>query len=145
MAAAARNLRPAQSVGLRNCQGSPCAAPQPPPIALDSAHAASALAGPTTPPVAEARQGGLDIAVRLERAEFWVVLTRPGHGGLALRMPAFSSDARCRSLPAGDALAAITCEGALGTARLVVRGDPFGLEQVRATLDFTPRADLALA
>jgi hypothetical protein len=95
-------------------------------------------------PVAATRQGELDIEVRLERDMLWIEMRRNGEGGLALRMPVFSPDCRCVKLEMDDALAAVGCRGSLGTARLVLRGDPFGLEQIRATLEFTPARDLAI-
>lgn len=95
-------------------------------------------------PVATARQGGLDIEVRLERDTLWIVMRRGEMGGLALRMPVFSPEARCRPLKIADALAAVECKGELGTSRLVLRGDPFGVEELRATLTFKPARDLAI-
>jgi hypothetical protein len=113
------------------------------PESMQVAHARDVLSRREPVPIAEARQGALDVAVRLERDSLWVELRRDGEGGLALRMPVFSPDARCRPVKVEGALAAVTCSGSLGEARLVVRGDPFGLEQLRATLAFTPDKDLA--
>lgn len=56
-------------------------------------------------------------------------------------MPVFSPDARCGTVDVEDALAAVVCSGSLGEARLVIKGDPFNLEQIRATLEFTPTRD----
>ncbi|MFK4872169.1 hypothetical protein [Novosphingobium sp. ZW T3_23] len=95
-------------------------------------------------PVAKARQGGLDIEVRLVDDTLWIVMRRRDAGGLALRMPVFSPDARCRGLKVPGAIAAVECEGSLGTSRLVLTADPFGLEQLRATLRFKPKRDLSI-
>jgi hypothetical protein len=96
------------------------------------------------PAIATARQGGLEIAVRLERDLLWIVLQRNHEGGLALRLPVFSPDARCFEVDADDALVAVECRGSLGTARLVLHGHHFGLEQLRATLEFTASRDFAI-
>lgn len=95
-------------------------------------------------PVACVRQGGLDVDVRLDRDTLWVTMRRGKVGGLSLRMPVFSPDAQCRPIKVAGALAAVECKGSLGTARLVLTGEPFGLEQLRATLSFKPAQDLAL-
>ncbi|MFC0205635.1 hypothetical protein [Novosphingobium soli] len=95
-------------------------------------------------PVVRARQGGLDLEVRQDRETLWLILRRGRNGGLALRMPVFSPDAECRVVKVADSLAAVECKGSLGTARLTVFGEPFGLEQLRAKLDFKPARDLAL-
>lgn len=95
-------------------------------------------------PLARACQGSLDLEVRLDRDTIWLIMRRVNEGGLALRMPVFSPDAECRSIKVAGALAAVECKGSLGTARLVVTGEPFGLEQLRATLQFKPARDLAI-
>ncbi len=112
-------------------------------IAPETAFVSKVLADKSDP-LARARQGGLDIEVRQERDTVFVILRRGKLGGLALRMPIFSPDARCRTIKHADALIALECKGTLGTARLVVTGEPFGLEQLRAKLDFTPARDLAI-
>lgn len=114
------------------------------PITPDMA-AAEAVLGQRCEPAAQCRQGGLDVAVFQQDGMVWVVLQRGPEGGLALRMPVFSPDARCRSVACEGALAAVECSGSLGRARLVLRGDAFGLEQLRATLDFTPAQELSFA
>lgn len=113
--------------------------------AIDPAtvRATKVLQQTAAPPAAAARQGDLDIEVRLEEDTVWVVMRRGEAGGLALRMPVFSPDARCRSLKVPGTLAAVECEGTLGTSRLEITGDPFGLEKLRATLTFKPTRDLA--
>ena len=95
-------------------------------------------------PLVRARQGGLDLEVRLGQETIWLVMRRGKEGGLALRMPAFSPGCECRKLDIAGALAAVECKGSLGTARLVVTGEPFGLEQLRATFHFKPSRDLAI-
>lgn len=111
-----------------------------------TAAASAALTSAANSSIARARQGGLDVTVRLEGGFLWTVLSRGNKGGLALRMPAISIDAQCvDGEPLEDALAVVECRGSLGTGRLVVRGDDFDLEQVRATLDFTPTRDLELS
>lgn len=113
-------------------------------ISPNVARARDILARPARSPIARARQGDLDLEVRLEYDTLWVVLRRGKTGGLALRLPLFSPDVRCRKITIKDALTAIECSGELGTARLVVKGEPFGLEQLQATFDYTPSRDLAL-
>jgi len=95
-------------------------------------------------PLAQAKQGGLDLEVRQDADMVWLIMRRADQGGLALRMPVFSPDAQSRKLKLADTLAAVECKGSLGTARLAVTGEPFGLEQLRATLTFTPTRDLAI-
>lgn len=95
-------------------------------------------------PLATFRQGQLDGEVHLRRNFAWVVLRRDREGGLALRFPVLSPDAECRAVEQEDTLVTIECSGALGDARLTVRGEPFGIEQLRATLEFTAKDDLAL-
>jgi hypothetical protein len=97
----------------------------------------------TDKPIAAFKQGELDVEVRLEREFVWVVMRRVEEGGLALRMPVLSPDAHCDAIAANDPLT-IECKGSLGTARLTVRQEPFGLEQLRATLEFTAKHDIAL-
>lgn len=111
-----------------------------------SMHAAVARAviGGDGEPVARAKQGGLDVEVRLEHEHLWVVLRRGERGGLALRMPVFSPETDCRCFAHEGALVAVECQGVLGTARLFVDGDRFGLEQLRARLEFTPLRDIAI-
>jgi len=115
----------------------------PSPASTGIAIAGEVLGRSSTAAIVTTRQGGLDIAVRQERDSLWVELRRDGEGGLALRMPVFSPDARSRAIDVEGALAAVTCEGRLGTGRLVLRGDRSGLEQLRATYEFTPGEDLA--
>lgn len=110
----------------------------------ETALASAVLRERRDPPIANARQGGLDIEVRLDQGSVWVVMQRGNAGGLALRMPVFNPDPQCRRVRKAGTLAAVEWRGSLGTARLEVSGDPFGLEQVRATLQFTPARDLAL-
>ncbi|MFS0849950.1 hypothetical protein AB3M93_10860 [Novosphingobium panipatense] len=112
-------------------------------IAPETAFASKVLTD-TSEPLAKARQGNLELEVRLAGDTLWLIIRRGTEGGLALRMPVFSQDAKCRLLKNGDALAAVECTGSLGKARLVVTGEPFGLEQLRATLQFTPSRDLAI-
>lgn len=114
------------------------------PITPEARLARTTLAAPDRTPIARARQGGLDIEVRLERDALWVVLRRQKVGGLALRMPVFSPEARCREIEMDNAIAAVECVSEVGTARLVLRGEPFGIEQIHATLDFKPTEDLAV-
>lgn len=113
-------------------------------VTPDAALACTVLAKPHPSPIARSRQGGLDIEVRLEQATLWIVLRRGDLGGLALRFPVFSPDAECREVKVKGALAAVECSSGLGTARLVLRGEPFGLEQLHATFEFTASQDLAL-
>ncbi|MGF7156000.1 hypothetical protein [Novosphingobium gossypii] len=94
-------------------------------------------------PVAKARQGRLDVEIHLHRDTLWVKMRRDREGGLSLRMPVFSPDAECRPIKVAGALAAVECKGSLGVARLVLRGETFGLEQLRATLSFKPSRDLS--
>jgi hypothetical protein len=113
-------------------------------ITSQTALASEVLRSPSKEPIARAQQGGLDIEVRLEQESLWIIMRRNAEGGLALRMPLFSHDCECRPLTVGNALAAIECKGSLGTARLVLTGEPFGLEQMRATYRFKPAQDLAI-
>ncbi|VWX55135.1 hypothetical protein [Novosphingobium sp. 9U] len=112
-------------------------------ISPETAHASKVLTD-TSPPLASARQGGLDLEARLDRDTVWLIMRRNGDGGLALRMPVFSDDAKPRVLKVAGALLALECKGTLGTAHLVVTGEPFGLDQLRATLQFKPAQDLAI-
>ena len=110
----------------------------------EGAVASSVLREREAEPIAQARQGGLHLEVRLERQHIWITMERSGKAGLALRMPVFSPDARCRVLKKPGALAAVECKGSLGTARLVLTGEPFGLEQLNAQLWFKPTHDMAI-
>jgi hypothetical protein len=77
--------------------------------------------------LAHAKQGGLDIEARLDRDIVWVILRRGKLGGLALRMPVFSQDARCRTIKHADALIALECKGSLGTAHLTSKRPALGV------------------
>jgi hypothetical protein len=112
-------------------------------VTPEAALACTVLTSPDEP-LAHARQGGLDLEVRQERDTLWLIMRRDEEGGLALRMPLFSPDATCRVLKAADTLMTVECKGSLGTARLEVTGEPFGLEQLRATMRFKPARDLAI-
>ncbi len=114
------------------------------PITPDAALASEVLGARADDPIARARLGGLDLEVRLEHDTLWITLRRGELGGLALRMPVFSPDCSCRAIRAPDALAAVECKGSLGTARLELYGDSFGLEQFRATFRYTANRDLAI-
>lgn len=109
----------------------------------DLAVAQAALVHPAAP-LAQCQQGGLEIELSLHDTAIWVKLRRDDIGGLALRMPVFSPDVQCRTIEVEGALAAIECSGRLGLARLILRGDVAGTEQLRATMDFTPTAALSL-
>jgi hypothetical protein len=98
------------------------------PITPETAFATKVLTAKDGPLV-RSRQGGLDLEIRLEADTLWVIMRREDQGGLALRMPVFSSDADCRVVKVPNALAAIECKGSLGTARLAVYGEPFGLDR----------------
>lgn len=102
------------------------------------------LARRANDPIALTRQGGLEVEVRLEQDTLWVVLRRYEQGGLALRFPVFSPDAACRTIRVPEALICVECKGSLGTARLTLHGEPFGLEQLHASFDFEPVRDVAL-
>lgn len=95
-------------------------------------------------PLARFTQGRLEGEIHLRGNMVWIVLRREGEGGLALRMPVLSPDAECTALAQDGALVVLECRGAIGTARLTVRGEPFGVEQLRATLEFTAAEDVAL-
>ncbi len=113
-------------------------------ISPEAARAREVLERPARAPIAQARQGGMDIEVRLEGDTLWIVTRRDQQGGLALRMPVFSTDATARLVKAKDALATVECKGSLGTGRLVLRGEPSGLEQLHATYEFEAARDLAI-
>jgi len=112
-------------------------------ISPETAHASKVLTDKSEP-LARAQQGGLLLEARLERDTLWFIMRRDGDGGLALRLPVFSDDAQARVIKVPDALMALECKGSLGTVRLVVTGEPFGLDQLRATLEFKPTRDLAI-
>lgn len=114
------------------------------PITPQALLASQVLRKRAEPPIARARQGSLDIEVRLEQDMLWVVLRRDAEGGMALRFPVFSPDATCKRRKAPGTIASVACKGALGAARLTVRGEPFGLEQIHATYEFEPAQDLAI-
>jgi hypothetical protein len=113
-------------------------------ITPDAATAQDILAKRADSPIARGRQGGLDIEVKLEHDALWIVLRREEQGGLALRVPVFSTECRCREIEVKDAIAAVECTSDLGTGRLVLTGEPFGLEQLHARFDYTPTEDLAI-
>lgn len=96
--------------------------------------------------LAQARQGGLVVAVRFGGDAVWVILRRDGDddGGIALRLPVFGADATVRVLPSDGLMAAVQWRSAVGSATLRLSGDHFGLEQVRAHYDFTPSVDLRM-
>ncbi|MCH7628791.1 MAG: hypothetical protein IH997_08760 [Proteobacteria bacterium] len=104
------------------------------------------------PPIAHCRQGRLMIAVHVMHGSLWVLMRRDDQGGLALRFPVFHPAPACTvqmaeapSEGVSEAvLIEIACHGSLGDVRFVLAGDAFGLEQVRASLDFTPKAPFAL-
>jgi len=95
-------------------------------------------------PLARADQGSLQIEVRLEQDTLWIVVRRGAEGGLALRFPVFSADATARTIKDGETLASVQVTGSLGTGRLSLRGEPFGLDQIHATYDFKPARELAI-
>ncbi len=110
---------------------------------LDTMLARSVLTQREEAPTATFRLGRLDGSIRLEQGSLWVTLSLGSQGGIALRMPSFSPDAKCVLLPGENAsLVSVQCSGSAGTCVLEVRRDPFGLEQLRATLRFCPRSDL---
>lgn len=94
--------------------------------------------------LAEAKQGGLNVAVRFGENALWITLRRNGDGGLALRFPVLGSDASVRVLPADGNIAAIECRSSIGHATLCLSADTFDLEQFRAQYCFTPAADLRI-
>lgn len=96
--------------------------------------------------LAQARQGGLVVAVRFGGDAVWVILRRDGDddGGIALRLPVFGADATVRVVPSDGLIAAVQWRSAVGSATLRLSGDHFGLEQVRAHYDFTPSVDLRM-
>jgi len=114
------------------------------PVTQQALVARQVLGKATEKPIARARQGGLEVVVRLEQDTLWVVLTRGDEGGLALRFPVLSPDPVCKEIRASDAIACVECKGSLGTARLTVQGEPFGLEQVHATYEFEASQDFAI-
>ena len=114
------------------------------PITPQALRAKQVLAKTADQPIARARQGSLDVEVRLEQDTLWVVLRREEEGGLALRFPVFSPDATCRKIRVAEALACVECKGSLGVARLTLHGEPFGLDQIHATYEFEAVQDLAI-
>lgn len=60
--------------------------------------ASSVLRGREAEPIAQARQGGLHLEVRLAQQHIWITIEPSSKPGLALRMPVFSADAKCRVL-----------------------------------------------
>lgn len=107
-------------------------------------HGANPVLAGTAEPLARFTQGQLEGEVHLRENFAWIVLRHGTEGGLALRLPVLSPDAHCTRIEQEDTLVTLECRGAIGTARLVVRGEPFGIEQVRATLDFTASEEVAL-
>lgn len=93
--------------------------------------------------VARCRQGGLDVELRFARQSLWVILRRSEAGGLALRMPVFGTDASFSVADEPGSLAVVDCRSGLGETRLVLTGDRFGLEQLRACLSFTAAREMA--
>ena len=107
----------------------------------DQARAAIAGAGQC---LAATRLGGLAVDIRLHDGAAWIVLRRPDHGGLALRMPFPGEGISARLGDGVDAMAAIELTGEAGDGRLVLKADPFDLELIKATLTFTARREVRL-
>lgn len=114
---------------------------------LEAAEANQALLEPVIP-LAEAKVGTLALSLQTRDGSIWVVLRRDDNGsdggGIALRMPAFNTSGQWRAVAEAGAIAALEWSGELGAARLVVKAAPSGMEQIRATYEFTPSCDLSI-
>src|SRR5436853_1083802 len=114
------------------------------PLSIDTLDARTLLLEKGGAPLVEFRQGDLEIAVRERGGFVWVTLGREAGGGLALRLPVFSERSRCRVRRQSGATAVIDVASALGAGRIVLTGEPFGLEQLRLTMSFTAAEELVL-
>ncbi len=105
------------------------------------------MAAGTMRPLGELALGGHRLDLRLGHDAIWLIVRRPGRGGIAMRaafFPAGCDDARVIREVAGEAFR-IEADSAIGRHRVVVRVSATGILAIRVTTSLVPAAPLLVS
>ena len=84
------------------------------------------------------RHGGFTIDLLRHKGDAWVVFRRDRHGGVALRTPLLTDEARCALREEEGCLIAWEAQSELGVMRGELRGEKTGLEHFTYHVTLTP-------